>query len=230
MPRHVGPWLVLCEKCGWPHGRCRAPRGGRGTASPQAWGVLRARHRTKVWLFFLTLARWCVPGVSLSSGTPSGGPRALIWTLPWKPPHLCSHRGASLQPQNPRSCCRGASPESSDAGGLQAPAATSRRPIQLQRTPCAPPCSCWSPSLLSGAGGGSGGPWLRALLMSQTWRRKWQSTPVLFSPGKSHGQRSLTVYSPGGRKESDRTELVTYTCIQPRGVRCQEARVNHLGD
>ena len=37
------------------------------------------------------------------------------------------------------------------------------------------------------------------------WRRKWQSTPV-FSPGKSHGQRSLAGYSPRGCKESDTTE------------------------
>ena len=34
------------------------------------------------------------------------------------------------------------------------------------------------------------------------WRGKWQPTPV-FSLGKSHGQRSLAGYSPGGRKESD---------------------------
>ena len=33
---------------------------------------------------------------------------------------------------------------------------------------------------------------------------KWQPTPVLL-PGKSHGQRSLAVYSPWGRKESDVT-------------------------
>ena len=31
------------------------------------------------------------------------------------------------------------------------------------------------------------------------WRRKWQPTPV-FLPGKSHGQRSLTCYSPWGLK------------------------------
>ena len=37
-----------------------------------------------------------------------------------------------------------------------------------------------------------------------TWRRKWQPTPV-FLPGKSHGQRSLVVYSPLGNKESDMT-------------------------
>ena len=31
------------------------------------------------------------------------------------------------------------------------------------------------------------------------WRRKWQSIPV-FLPRESHGQRSLAVYSPWGRK------------------------------
>ena len=31
------------------------------------------------------------------------------------------------------------------------------------------------------------------------WRRKWQPTPVFLS-GKSHGQRSLVVYSPWGCK------------------------------
>ena len=29
--------------------------------------------------------------------------------------------------------------------------------------------------------------------------KEWQSTPV-FLPGKSHGQRSLVGYSPGGHK------------------------------
>ena len=38
-----------------------------------------------------------------------------------------------------------------------------------------------------------------------SWRRKWQSTPVLL-PGRSHGQRTLTGYSLWGRKESDTTE------------------------
>ena len=37
--------------------------------------------------------------------------------------------------------------------------------------------------------------WLREI----PWRRKWQPTP-LFLPGKSHGQRSLVVYSPWGCK------------------------------
>ena len=31
------------------------------------------------------------------------------------------------------------------------------------------------------------------------WRREWLPTPV-FSPGESHGQRSLAGYSPWGRK------------------------------
>ena len=34
------------------------------------------------------------------------------------------------------------------------------------------------------------------------WRRKWQP-PLVFLPGKSHGQRSLAVYLPWGHKESD---------------------------
>ena len=38
-------------------------------------------------------------------------------------------------------------------------------------------------------------------------RRKWQPTPV-FLPGGSHGQRSLRVCSPWGRKELDETEHV----------------------
>ena len=36
------------------------------------------------------------------------------------------------------------------------------------------------------------------------WRRKGQPTPP-FLPGKSHGQRSLTGYSPRGHKETDTT-------------------------
>ena len=41
------------------------------------------------------------------------------------------------------------------------------------------------------------------------WRREWLPTPV-FLPGKCHGQRSLVGYSPWGRRESDKTELLTY--------------------
>ena len=64
------------------------------------------------------------------------------------------------------------------------------------------------------------GPWVRKIL----WRRKWQPAAV-FLPGKSHGQRSLVGYSPGGRKELDAAEsLSTYTCTHSR-----EIVVNHLG-
>ena len=45
-------------------------------------------------------------------------------------------------------------------------------------------------------------PWVRKI----PWRRKWQPTPVLLLPGKSHGQRSLVGWSPWGCKEWDRTE------------------------
>ena len=48
-------------------------------------------------------------------------------------------------------------------------------------------------------------PWIREIL----WRRKWQPTPV-FTPGKSHGQRSLAGYSPW-RCKRIRHNLVTKT-------------------
>ena len=44
------------------------------------------------------------------------------------------------------------------------------------------------------------------------WTRKWQPTPV-FLPGKSHGQRNLTGYSPWGHKESDTTVWLTQQFI-----------------
>ena len=48
-------------------------------------------------------------------------------------------------------------------------------------------------------------------------RRQWHPTPVLL-PGKSHGQRSLVVCSPWGRKESDTTERLHFhfslSCIR----------------
>ena len=50
-------------------------------------------------------------------------------------------------------------------------------------------------------------PWVRKIL----WRRKWQLI-LVFLPGKSHGQRNLSVYRPWGLKESDMTEwLDTHT-------------------
>ena len=48
-------------------------------------------------------------------------------------------------------------------------------------------------------------PWVRKV----PWSRAWQPTPV-FLPGESHGQRSLTGYSPWGHKASDTPEE-TYT-------------------
>ena len=47
-------------------------------------------------------------------------------------------------------------------------------------------------------------PWVRKI----PWRREWQPPPA-FLPGEFHGQRSLAVYSPGGRKESNMTERQT---------------------
>ena len=44
-------------------------------------------------------------------------------------------------------------------------------------------------------------PWIGKI----PWRRAWQSTPV-FSPGESHGQKSLVGHSSWGRNESDTTE------------------------
>ena len=45
-------------------------------------------------------------------------------------------------------------------------------------------------------------PWVGKI----PWRRAWQPTPV-FSPGESHGQRSLAGYSSWGHKESDTTKV-----------------------
>ena len=39
-------------------------------------------------------------------------------------------------------------------------------------------------------------PWVKKI----PWRRPWQPTPV-FLPGESHGQKSLSVYSPSSHKE-----------------------------
>ena len=50
-------------------------------------------------------------------------------------------------------------------------------------------------------------PWFWKIL----WRRKWQITSI-FSPGKSHGQRSLVGYSPQGCKALETIEqLSTHT-------------------
>ena len=47
-------------------------------------------------------------------------------------------------------------------------------------------------------------PWVGKI----PWRRKWQPTPV-FSPGESHGLRSLKGYSPWGHKDWDTTEQLS---------------------
>ena len=49
-------------------------------------------------------------------------------------------------------------------------------------------------------------PWVEKI----PWRRKWQPIPVIL-PGESHGQRSLTGYSPWGCKESGMTEQLSLT-------------------
>ena len=43
------------------------------------------------------------------------------------------------------------------------------------------------------------------------WRKEWLPTPV-FLPGESHGQRSLTGYSPWDCKELDMAEVTEHEC------------------
>ena len=50
-----------------------------------------------------------------------------------------------------------------------------------------------------------------------SWRRKQQTTPV-FLPREFHGERSLAGYSPWDHKESDMTELITFTSKVVKGV------------
>ena len=57
------------------------------------------------------------------------------------------------------------------------------------------------------------------------WRRKWQPTPVVL-PAKSHGQRSLTGYSPWGRQEADNTEATE----QARTKRERESRLEEASE
>ena len=56
------------------------------------------------------------------------------------------------------------------------------------------------------------------------WGRAWQPASV-FLPEKSHGERSLVVYSPWGCKESDTTEpLSRHTLNRGRGDEDEEER------
>ena len=57
-----------------------------------------------------------------------------------------------------------------------------------------PSCQCWGHGFAS---------WVRDI----PWKRKWQPTPV-FMPSKSHGQRSLSNYSPWGHQRVGQ-DLVT---------------------
>ena len=57
-------------------------------------------------------------------------------------------------------------------------------------------------------------------------RRAWQPTPV-FLPGESHGQRSLTGYSPKGCKELDMTEATQHACTNAH--RLNNPREQHEG-
>ena len=53
-------------------------------------------------------------------------------------------------------------------------------------------------------------PWVRKI----PWRRKWQRT-LLFLPGKSYGQSSLTGYSPWSHKRPTRFRDQTTTTLNP---------------
>ena len=50
--------------------------------------------------------------------------------------------------------------------------------------------------------------WVQSLGREDSWRRKWQPTPV-FLPKEFHGQRSLE-----GHKKSDTTERLTNVLIK----------------
>ena len=52
--------------------------------------------------------------------------------------------------------------------------------------------------------------YLRSPNLGIPWRREWLPTAG-FSPGESHGQRSLVGYSPWSPKQLDRTEWLTHS-------------------
>ena len=66
----------------------------------------------------------------------------------------------------------------------------------------------------SGGSQGKDGPamwetWFNPCVRKIPWKREWLPS-LVFLPGESPGQRSLVVYSPWGRKESDTTEQLTH--------------------
>ena len=56
-------------------------------------------------------------------------------------------------------------------------------------------------------------PWV----WETTWRRTWQPTPA-FSPGESHGRRSLAGYCPWGPRELDTIEATQHSVVLYRAV------------
>ena len=68
-------------------------------------------------------------------------------------------------------------------------------------------CSIWDLGFPGGSTGKESArrPGFDPLVGRIPWRRAWQPTPV-FSPGESHGQRSLAGYSSSGCKEWDTME------------------------
>ena len=55
----------------------------------------------------------------------------------------------------------------------------------------------------------SGGNFTNYKVLTSSWRRQWQPTPVLL-PGKSHGRRSLVGCSPWGHEELDMTKWLHF--------------------
>ena len=55
--------------------------------------------------------------------------------------------------------------------------------------------------------------WVRSLVGTFPWRRKWQPAPV-FLPGKSHGQRNLAGYSPRGHTVGHSWSDLAHACAE----------------
>ena len=64
------------------------------------------------------------------------------------------------------------------------------------------PCGSAVKNTPANAGGREFDSWVWKI----PWERKWQPT-LVFSPGKSHGLRSLVGYSPWGHKEPGKKKL-----------------------
>ena len=84
-----------------------------------------------------------------------------------------------------------------DRGNLITGVMTARRGFPCVTSGKEPACQCWRHKRHEFD------PWVGKI----PWTRAWQPTPVSL-PGESHGQRSLTGYSPWGHKELDTTEVI----------------------